>query len=280
MSSTTAFHLNDRELVELAVTLCQIKDLPKPLLALGRFPASHLDDALMQGGTITHQQLLACAYYGFAPLPPTYHKLCSVIERINRHRDDTEAANSLAGDRNARARVNEAAREFGLTDRHSFKQLHQDLDALAKTHGFDSFEAILNWSKASPTSAGNSSAEERQALAAGPLFLHDQINKARGAKLKDLAFGTHAGWILIAHCDNDVVNLHAIDPSAMWCKGFSKREVVKISLASFNGWPSIIPNEVADTLEQLGREQFPNCTPNIVLPTPTFTTSIELDLVN
>lgn len=277
MNKSPSFRLNLDEQVELGDALSQLDTFPRALLALGRFPVAYVEAALMQDCPLSLTQWLACAYYGFAPLPVTYRKLCAEIERINRHREDKEEANLLMGDDNTVARENDAAREFELADRRTLKQLYCALDEDAKVFGFDSFEAIINWNPTIGVTANDILSAEREALAAGPLFLYDVVNAARRARLSDLAIGTKSGWILIVHRENDdTANLHAINPAALWHRGFTKREVIKISLASFTGWPPIMPDEVADALERLGRQHFPACELNLVIPQSS--AAIEFDL--
>jgi hypothetical protein len=276
MNTCISFKLKGFEFFELADTLSQLESFPPALLNLASIPLSHLEAALKQDGQMTPMQLLAGAYFGFLPLPGTYHKLYAIAERINRLRHDKDEAIRLVGDNNAQARESEAARELGLADRRSIKHLYHKLDELAETHGFESFEAIANWTKTVATCEVISSLEEQKAFATGPLFLFDFAKKAREARLANIVFSSHDGWILIAHRGDGVANLHAINPVKLWRKGFTKHGVLKVSLAAFKDLPPVMPDAVYEALLQLGNEHFQTCEQNIVLQQSSDCTELDL----
>ena len=169
--------------------------------------------------TLSYNQLLAAAYFGYLALPADYETFCAKAEYINRHRAEAEA---VALRRDKMNRESEAAQHFGLANRRAMRDLYRALNLHTKQLDFPSIKTLWKCHAYIEKATGIATPEERKAFAAGPLFLWEFMQHARKLNLSEVAFGVHGNWVLYLHYVDDCVYAYSIYPASLRLGGFEE----------------------------------------------------------
>lgn len=217
--------LDDESVFFLSVARAWLDVFPPTLRLYGRLRPHRLHHA-METRQISPYGLLSAAYFGVAPLPSSYGRFMTQVERVNKLEPHAESA---AFRKDAIARENSAASEFGMS-RGELKRLLERLDTLATTFaGVASYDAIINCKQEILQDQSPFAPADRETYAEGPLHLWDFAKTAAAMKLADTFFGTFSSWILFVHLEDGVVFGHAIHPRAHRFGNFARDPVIELS---------------------------------------------------
>ncbi|WP_449426870.1 hypothetical protein [Rhodanobacter umsongensis] len=203
--------------------------------------------------------LLSGAYIGFTPLPTSYGRFITHVERVNKvepHAQSTEFR------KDAVSRENSAAGEFGMS-RGELKRLLERLDELAmKCAGIGSYDSTFNCKEEILQDSSPFAPADRETYAEGPLHLWDFAKAVNEHRLVEMSFSTCDDWVLFVHQEEGIIFGHAIHPRAHRFGNFSMNpliDVFELQMRGGNCSPIIeVPQEVQEAVRSLADRRFPN----------------------
>jgi len=196
------FRLNYEDRSHWSIFREQLRIFPDSLMSRARVVIATIPDEDIPA-QLDHGQLVACAYWGFLPIPRSYKHFTHSIHRITRHTPDLDVGyRSL----NTAQMESEAAREFGFKNRDEIKRFFHVLDQTAKDYGFDSLSNA--WGQEPSINCPC----EITTLSNFPSFLRDFVNLTKNERFTDIAFDEHDDWLMYVHKIDNTAYAYLIDP--------------------------------------------------------------------
>lgn len=228
--------LTDAEVLFLALLRNISKRLPPDLLGSTRFPEQAIDEAIVER-QLSHDGMLAAAYFGFMPFWSTFTSFQAHAKRINSYREhpDWEV---LAEDEVARE--NAAAAQYQMS-RGEVKRLFKALNEKAKNAGFASFGDVFGPPQPEYLSSSDTG------LAYGPRYLRDIAAVAQGRNHPDFFLRTSGRWVLMLYREDENVFAMAFPIAGLRIGGYRFNGYLDEVLMEWS-WDSEAP--VFDTPEE------------------------------
>jgi hypothetical protein len=279
MLSNTAIALTPEDHLHLELAISRALSFPPALLERAALPLSFLTERLDQS-VLDRRGILTAAYYGVYLLPANYQHWMDAIDRVYRvHSKDSPLEDEHGNALNLHPKKDKkeiqdiAARQFGFNDRRELEAFYSDLDKLAATGRFGSYENLVYAGRyiADVVPARNQpippwysfTEEEEATYSNGPAFLWDMAMMAKSGMFPEVAFGVHAGWVLYAHRMGPSVQIAAFYPPDLRRGAFERPGEKNPSRGDFMepGDLKLLADHehVAHALEQLASERFPDC---------------------
>lgn len=254
--------LDDDEAPFLNIALNWVSFFPNEAFDCTAFKPSELEDVL-KSGRMTHNQIVAGAYFGFLPLPgSSYEEFIKYANFFNKYSDHTS---SLEYRQDEKARENDAAYQFGMS-RNELKRSFKALNTLAQTYNFGSLQSLFHSGDIIANDPHAPVHIDRKPYMDGPLYLW---HLARDAVYDDnLLFTTCVDWVLCLKKQEETVFGRAILPSALKFGDFAKEHPFQAITVAGPGFHPVIqvPAEIKEELAMLATNRFPDCEYSYVEP--------------
>lgn len=249
--------LDFESVVHLQVVRTWLDVFPSTLRKFARLNLDDLHRSIRSKEMPTYR-LLSGAYIGFAPLPTSYGRFITQVERVNKAEPHPE---SFVFRKDAVARENSAASEYGMS-RGELKRLLKSVDEMAERAVGISYQAIFNCKEEIHRDPSPFAPVDREAYAEGPLYLWDFAKSVSEHKLADMCFDTFEGWVLFVHLEDSVVAGHAILPRAHRLGDFYPNPFVDdihLRMLGDDLSPIIdVPQVVYEAVRELAARRFPD----------------------
>ena len=205
-----------------SVVLATLEIFPDDLLESAAFTWQTLQSSL-KSRRLTHEGLLASAYFGLMPIAGTHRRFTTDSEKYFKDRIRRSGAEDPRRPHRSRRDIkledeNAAAAAWGLTGE-EMKLLYKELDKAAISKGFASFREVFECNKdilAECIALGIlEHSTDKYVYALGPRYLLHFAKFAAENNLTHVAFSVHLGWLLFLHADDHLVRGYALQPRTL-----------------------------------------------------------------
>lgn len=198
--------LTEDEVYALAISFAVLDAFPGEIGFDSHFSRNMLSEAIASK-KISHEGLLAAAFFGVMPIPSTTNRLRTLADRYHRIR-------GVEWHSSPKVREDRYARSWGIT-RRDMKGLLAVLDNKARDQGFADFGSIF-YADGSPPgekTSGFSSIRYRTWL--GPRYLWEIKERVARHPHPNLVIKEYSLWLCVLVGSDETVVGHAFPPEAL-----------------------------------------------------------------